>query len=285
MESRIVWTLFALAGLAASGYSQWVTYPTAGIPRTKDGKPNLSARAPRASNGKPDLSGVWIVEATPVEELTRLFGDMTKLSVPGDDPRTFSKYFLNLLADFKPQDAPMRPETAQIFLQRIRASDKDAPSSRCLPTGLPQMELVPAPFKIISTSGMIGMVYEGDGILRQIYTDGRKLPSDPAPLWYGYSIGKWEGDTFVVDSIGFNDKSWLDAGGHPHSEALHLTERFRRRDFGHLEEAITVDDPKMYTRPFTVNVTHVLQPDSDILEAFCTENEKDWTHMAAEAAK
>jgi len=284
MLSRFVFVLAALAGLSISANSQWVNYPTAGIPRTKDGKVNLFASAPR-SNGKPDLSGVWMVEATPFEEITRLFGDIEKLSVPGDDPRTFSKYFLNLLADFKPQDAPVRPEAAQIFLQRIRASAKDHPSTRCLPAGLPQIELVPAPFKVIQTAGMIGMVYEGDGTLRQIYLDGRKLPSDPAPLWYGYSVGKWDGDTLVVDSIGFNDKSWLDAGGHPHSEGLHLTERFRRRDFGHLDEELTVDDPKMYTRPFTVKVTHVFQADSDILEAFCTENEKDWTHMAAQAVK
>ena len=126
---------------------------------------------------------------------------------------------------------------------------------------------------------MIVILYEVDNTRRQIYTDGRKLPADPQPMWMGYSVGKWEGDTLVVDTAGFNDKSWLDAAGHPHSEALRIQERFHRRDFGHMDLQVTVDDPQMYLQPITIKVTEVLIPDSDVLELFCNENEKDRPHL------
>ena len=124
------------------------------------------------------------------------------------------------------------------------------------------------------------MLLEVDNSHRQIYTDGRPLPADPQPSWQGYSIGKWEGDTLVVDSAGFNDKSWLDAIGHTHSEALRVQERYRRRDFGHMEMQVTIDDPKTFTKPFTFKVNQLLIPDSDILETVCTENEQDRAHLA-----
>jgi hypothetical protein len=124
------------------------------------------------------------------------------------------------------------------------------------------------------------MLYEADtNFFRQIFTDGRKLPADPQPSWLGYSVGKWDGDWFVVDSVGFNDKSGLDAMGHPHSESMRLTERFRRRDYGHMDLEITLDDPKTYTKPVTIKVAHQLHPDTEILESFCSEGEKDLTHM------
>jgi hypothetical protein len=151
----------------------------------------------------------------------------------------------------------------------------------CLPLGLPRADLFNyAPFKIIQTPGMIAVLYEADNTHRQIYTDGRKLPVDPQPAWLGYSVGKWEGDTLVVDASGFTVMSPLDLMGHPHSEDLHIQERFRRRDFGHMDLSIMIDDLKMYTRPFTVKVTEVLIPDSDILESICNENEKDRPHLA-----
>ena len=147
--------------------------------------------------------------------------------------------------------------------------------------GITQAEGIgdPFPHKIVQTPGLIMVLYEGDGRYRQIYTDGRKHTPNPEPSWLGYSIGKWEADTLVVDTVGFNDKSWLDAFGHPQSEALHLTERFHRRDFGHMDLQITIDDPKMYTRPFTIKYAQRLLPDTDILETVCTENEKDRTHL------
>jgi hypothetical protein len=136
-----------------------------------------------------------------------------------------------------------------------------------------------SPFKIIQTKGVTMVLYEGPNSYRQIYTDGRKLPADLSPTWLGYSVGRWEGDTFVVDAAGFNDKARLDGFGHPRSEALRLQERFHRRDFGHMDVQITVDDPKLYTKPITVKVTEILLPDSDVLESVCNENEKDLVHL------
>jgi hypothetical protein len=275
MRKRLPWALLAI--LANGAYAQWLNYPTPGTPRTRDGKPNLTARAPRASNGKPDLSGVWHVEPTPLEEQKRIFGnDIEKLSVPGMERDTISKYGLNILADFKPEDSPIRPEAAALLRRR---SQEERPTARCLPAGIPMATLFSEPQKIVQTPGLIVIMLELDSAHRQIYTDGRKLPADPEPVWLGYSVGKWEGETLVVETAGFNDKSWLDGMGHPHSEAMRVVERYRRRDVGHLDEEITIDDPKMYTRPFSIKVTHLLEPDSDILEYFCAENEKDRMHI------
>jgi hypothetical protein len=269
------------AGALVCGHAQWLNHPTPGIPRTRDGKPNLSAPAPRASNGKPDLSGVWQTEPAPSAEFERLLGDASAFVVPGDDLRTFSKYFFNVLADFKPEEAPIRPEAAE--LSRKRAASSLSPSSHCLPIGIPAAGLLSyAPFKVVQTPGLIVIMYEVDNTHRQVYTDGRKLPEDPQPAWLGYSAGRWEGDTLVVDTAGFNDKSWLDAFGHPHSEALRVQERYRRRDFGHMDVHVTLDDPKVFTKPFTFKYTQLLVPDGDILESFCAENEKDRSHLESQ---
>ena len=146
--------------------------------------------------------------------------------------------------------------------------------------GVPSTELIAVPFKMIQTPGILVMLNELDFTFRQIYTDGRPLPVDPQPSWLGYSIGRWEGDTLVVTTAGFNDKGWLDAIGHTHSEALRVEERFRRRDFGHMELRITIDDAKTFTKPFTIKVNQLLVPDSDILETVCAENERDRAHTA-----
>ena len=142
-------------------------------------------------------------------------------------------------------------------------------------------DTAPAPFKIVQTPGLTLILYERDTTFRQIYTDGRKPSEDPDPAWFGHSVGKWEGDTFVVDTVGFNDRGWLDARGHTHSDALHLTERFHRRDVSHLELQITVEDPKTYTRPFTIQQNELLLPESDLIEYFCSENERDLRHFAS----
>jgi hypothetical protein len=275
MPSRSVCVLIVLAAASINAHAQWLNYPTPGTPRTRDGKPNLAAPAPRAANGKPDLSGVWQVEPTPIEELTRLFGNVRALDVPGDDALALNKYVRNILADFKPDEAPLRPEFADLLRQRRKEGN---PLLRCLPIGVPADNLLVAPFKVIQTPGLILMRYEYENTLRQIYTDGRKPPADPEPLWLGYSVGRWDGDTLQVDTVGFNDKSWLDLSGHPHSEALHVVERFHRRDFGHMDVQVTIDDPKMYTKSFSIEFTELLLPDSDILENFCNENEKDRSH-------
>ena len=267
------------AGALVCAHAQWLNHPTPGTPRTRDGKPNLSAPAPRASNGKPDLSGVWQTEPVPPGE--SVLGDESFFVVPGDDPRTFNKYFWNVLADFKPAEAPIRPEAAELF--RRNAANAITPVASCLPLGIPGAELLAyAPFKIIQMRGVTVVLYEVDSTHRQIYTDGRKLPADPNPTWLGYSVGHWEGDTFVVDSAGFNDKGRLDGFGHPRSEALRLQERFHRRDFGHMDLQMTIEDPKMFLKPITVKVTELLIPDSDVLESFCTENEKDRVHLKSQ---
>ena len=264
------------AGALMCAHAQWLNYPSPGAPRTRDGKADLSAKAPRSSDGKPDLSGVWQTEPVPPGE--SVLGDESFFVVPGDDPRTFNKYFWNILADFKPAEAPIRPEAAELF--RKNAARAITPVSSCLPLGIPGADMLAyAPFKIIQTRGVTVVLYEVDNTHRQIYTDGRKLPADPNPAWLGYSVGRWEGDTFVVDSAGFNDKGRLDGFGHPRSEALRLQERFHRRDFGHMDLQVTIEDPKMYLKPITVKVTELLVPDSDVLESFCNENEKDRAHL------
>ena len=256
--------------------AQWLNYPTPGTPRTRDGKPNLTAPVRRAANGKPDLSGVWQVEPTPAAEMTRLFGGVGDLSALGDSPSAFSKYLVNILVDFKPDETPLRPEFADVLRQR---RGKETSLLHCLPIGVPADDLLPGPFKIIQTPGLVLMRNEYENTLRQIYTDGRKPPADPEPLWLGYSVGRWEADTLVVDTVGFNDKGWLDGIGHPQSESLHVVERFHRRDFGHMDVEVTIDDPKVYTKPFSVKFTELLLPDSDIVEYFCAENEKHRSHI------
>lgn len=268
--------LFLLAGACFGAYAQWLNYPTPGTPRTRDGKPNLTAPAPRAANGRPDLSGVWQVKPTSADELKRLFGDLSVDNVLGDTPAAYSKYLINILGDFKPDDTPLRPEFADIVRHR---ANEVYPLTRCLPIGIPGDNLLPGPFKVIQTPGLILVRNEYESIYRQIYTDGRKAPADPEPLWLGYSVGKWESNTLVVDTVGFNDRGWLDSMGHPHSEALHVVERFHRRDFGHMDVEVTIDDPKVYTKSFSITFTELLQPDSDVTEYFCNENEKDRSHI------
>ena len=265
-------------GFATCANAQWLNHPDPRIPRTRDGKPNLSAPAPRASNGKPDLSGVWQTHGSQRGEALRVAGAAANLVDPGVDLQTYSKYFLNVLADFKPGEEPMRPEAAALFAQRAQTYGKDIPTSHCLPGGVPFSTLI-APFKMIQTPLEIVMLLEDNNPPRQIYTDGRKLPENPEPMWMGYSVGKWEGDSLVVDTIGFNDRTWLDGFGHPHSESLHIVERFRRTNFGHMDVEVTVDDPKMYTRTFTFKFPVRLLPDTDTLESVCAENERDRPHL------
>jgi len=256
--------------------AQWLNYPTPGIPRTRDGKPNLSAPAPRGADGKPGLSGLWVNEPAPKELRDRLIPDATNGA--GEEP--LSQYFINIFSDFKPGEEPILPAAAAALRERAAVFTQVSPLSHCMPEGMPLVEMAPAPYKIIQTPGMLVMLYERDTTYRQVYMDGRKLPEDPSPTWLGYSVGRWEGDTLVVESAGYNDRGWLDARGHAHTESLRLTERFRRVDFGHMELMLTVDDPKTYSRPFTVRLKQHLMADSDLLESFCAENEKDAGHVA-----
>jgi len=276
MQSRHIWILLALAGAPTGLYAQWLNHPASGTPRGKDGKPNLVARAPRTRDGHPDLSGVWQSQSATAEELARLIpGGRNGL---GEVPP--SKYFLNILSDFKPDEAPLLPEAAAAFRQRAENFSAESPLSHCQPEGVPMAETAPGPFKIVQTPGLIVMLYERETTFRQIHTDGRKQLDDPQPAWFGYSVGHWDGDTSVIDTTGFNDRSWLDARGHTHSDALRLTERFHRTGFGHMEVQIAVDDPKTYTRPFTIRLSLELLPGSDLIEYFCSENERDLRHIS-----
>jgi hypothetical protein len=264
--------------LAIGAHAQWLNFPTPGIPRTPDGKPNLAAPVPRAANGKPDLSGVWHVHPTPLAEMQRLFGEhVGDANVPGMEIGTQSKYAFDILMDFKPEDALMRPEATEIVHRRAQGS---LPSENCLPLGIPMASLLSEPIKILQSPKLMVIMFELDDKNRQIYMDGRTFPKEfDQPAWAGYSVGKWDGDALVVETAGFNDKSWLDVMGHPHSEALRVRERYRRRDFGHMDVDMTFDDPQMYTKPFGIKVTFDLWADSDIFEYYCNENEKDRAHM------
>jgi hypothetical protein len=270
VKSRTVITALVTLLTSVAVHAQWVNYPTPGLPRTKDGKPNLNAPAPRASNGKPDLSGVWQAEGAPIPELIKLLpGGENGL---GEDIPT--KYFINILADFERGQEPLQPAAAAAATRLTLTATGDN-LLNCLPSGLPLVVTTPAPFKFVQTPGLVVMLAEADTTFRQIFVDGRPHPKDPTPSWMGSSVGRWEGDTLVVETTGFNDRGQLDALGHRHSDALRVTERYRRLDVGHMDVRLTLDDPKTFTRPVTVNFRAVLRPDTDLIEYFCTENEKD----------
>lgn len=255
-RTAIVTTVLAMVSMAAQ--AQWLDYPTAGIPRLPNGAPDLAAPAPRTPDGKPDLSGIWEVVGDRVMET---------------DGRVRSKYVYNIAADL-PDGAPFLPWARELHAQRQRALGVGAPTERCLPHGIPDAMLTRTlPFKILQMPGVTVILYEEFNNWRQIFTDGRPLPRDPQPAWLGYSVGSWDGDTFVIETAGFNDKSWLDAGGTPHTEALRTTERLRRIDVGHMEITFTFDDPKTFTRPWSATVRFNLLPDTELLEHHC-DNEK-----------
>jgi hypothetical protein len=257
--------------LGATLPAQWLNQPLAGAPRTPDGKVNMTGPAPRV-NGKPDLSGIWQAQGTPRGQ--GLFGLGESLN---------SQYFRDILSDFKPGEEPLSPAGAELLRRNSQGGVN--PSLICLPDGVPHADLLPEPFKIVQTPGVILMLYEVETIFRQIYTDGRPQLTDPQPTWLGYSVGTWEGDTLVVETVGFNNLSWLDARGHGHSTDLRVEERFHRRDFGHLDVAVTITDPKIFTRPFTIDFVEELLPDTDLLEHYCVENENDAAHQPGKAGR
>jgi hypothetical protein len=269
----LLWIIVALVGAGISTGAQWLNHPTAGAPRTRDGKVNMTARVPRLS-GKPDLSGLWQVQGQP-----RAPGALFGL---GESEN--SRYFINVLADFPPNDLPLTPAGLGRWKHNTQPTTP-SPIVNCLPDGMPHGNVLPQPFKVIHSTGVIVLLYEVGTTFRQVFMDGRKLPVDPSPAWQGYSVGRWEGDTLVVDTIGFNDRSWLDVRGTPHSEEMRVEERFRRRDYGHLDLTTTITDPKTFTRPITFGVVLDLMPDTDLLEHYCAENEKDDAHIRGAATK
>jgi hypothetical protein len=254
LKSRVRVTLLALVVVlcALPATSQYLKRADPKTPRLPDGKPNLSAPVPRQADGRVDLSGLWnAVDGRFLTNISRRAGI----------------------------EPPFQPWAAALFKERQDNQGRDRPSGFCLPKTIPDAMLVPNyPWKVVQTPGLTVILFENFTQYRQIFTDGRDYPDERAPTWFGYSLGKWDGDAFVVESLGFNDKSWLDDGGHPRSEAMKVTERFRRLDYGHLEIDFTFDDPKAYTKPWTVTVPFILLPDTDIIENVC-ENEKDVSHI------
>jgi hypothetical protein len=258
---RLIWTLVLLLLPQVPLSAQWFDYRAAGIPRMADGKPNLSAPAPKTSDGKPDFSGVWRAEN--------------------------SGLFLNLSRAVEGGIIPYRPEAMDLV--KTRRDDNSAvrsaePSTNCLPRG-PAMPFTwgEGPRKIVQTPGLLVLLIEYNISFRQIFLDGRPLPTDPQPAWDGYSVGRWDGDALVVEQAGFKDGQWLDASGDPMTDAAKVTYRFRRPDFGHLQIEMTVDDPKAYTKPWTAKINEILEADTDLLEFVCKENEKDVQHISAAA--
>jgi hypothetical protein len=254
----VLWT----TGSPAS--AQWLTYPTPGIPRLPDGAPNLAAVAPRSADGKPDLSGIWALQAP----------------CPSDGCRDYPG--APEFADFGARLAgglPYQPWAADLVKKRAADLGRDDPVAFCRPGGALRILTFPPPRKILQLPGLVVILSERDVTYRQIFTDGRTLPNDPAPSWNGYSVGKWEGDTLVVQTNGLRDGTWLDRKGSPMTDAATLTERFRRVNYGRLEIDVTVNDPKAYTRPWTVTLTQLIVLNTELLDYHCLDNEKDAKHL------
>jgi hypothetical protein len=266
------WIAILLGMFTVPPGAQWLNYPEVGTPRTKDGKPNLNAPAPR-TNGKSDLSGVWQAERTPRAEWAHVLGDdRAKIEI---DLYDVTKEAMNVFWALKPEEEPLRPEALALMKQR---RGQAYPPPPCLPHSVP-MDIFLFTFKMIQARREIVIIPEVGDPPRQIYTDSRGLPKDdPQPSWMGYSVGRWEGDTLAVETAGFNDEGRLDAAGHPRSESTHVWERYHRRDFGHMDLEVTIEDPKYYTRPIVLKTQLNLIPDSDVIEFVCTENEKDRAH-------
>jgi hypothetical protein len=284
-----------LAMLSAQALAQWPSYPTPNVPKNSDGTPNLQAQTPRTADGHPDLTGLWEIyfnsiaappppgQASPSRSLQDAAdgGGANQLgltpSKPPTDPdapprATFFDIGANL-----PGGLPFQPWARELREKRVADHQKDNPDAHCLPMGFMQLHGHPQPRKIVQTPNLIVIMYEGNQGLRQIFLDGRPLPKvdeDLQPWWYGYSVGHWEGDTLVVESVGFRDDGWLDVFGSPLTDKGKLIERWRRPDFGHIEIDVTVDDPKAYTKPFTVRVSHKIMLDEQLIEFICNENEK-----------
>lgn len=252
------------AAVSPAMYAQWPPHSRPGVPKGPDGKVNLTAPTPRTPDGRPDLSGIWM--------------RTTRAEKPGSAPpgRPPLATFNDAGAGMK-GGLPYQPWAAQLMKKRLAEHGLDNPDSLCLPQGPLQFHLDPQPKEIIQLPQKTVIVHESNYMIRTIYTDGRRLPtqSEPQPYWHGYSVGRWEGDALIVESNNFRGDGWLDFNGSPFTDALRLTERVRRVNFGNLAIDFTVDDPKAYTRPFTVSVEQVIVADgSELIEYICHENQQ-----------
>jgi len=270
--------LIIIAGAWGSVSAQWFKQPSPRAPRTSSGDVDLSAAAPRLANGKPDLSGVWmtaeplcVIRGTaPISELLKMNPVSRKCP-----PRTasFSRQSINIGIDM-PDGLPYQPWLAKLVEERTANQAIDDPHIRCLPDAFVRAYGLPHYLKFVQTPDLLVMLNEYNGVYRQIFTDGRSLPEAPNPSWQGYSTAAWSGDTLVIDTIGFRDDVWIDWDGSMITEAAKLTERIRRPDFGHLEIEVTVDDPKAYTKPWTVTLRQQFAADTELIDEICAEGEK-----------
>ena len=264
-------SIVAMVVAAALGFgaARWLNSRDQEIRPAAGGRVDLSSPAPRL-NGRPDLSGLWEAERTPTAEFVRVLGQSQVDIQPDQDQIT--KHMINVFWDVKPEDQPLRPEAIALTEARQK-SGRDFQSAYCLPSSLPAATLT-LHLKMVQGPHEIAVLHGSGDPAREIYTDGRTLPQPPEPSWMGTSSGHWEGDTLVVQTTGFKEAAWLDGFGHPRSEAMRITERFHRRDFGHMDLEMTFDDPKYYTRPFGFKTTMTLLPDDHMYEYVCTENQK-----------
>ncbi len=270
--------VIVLISVPAVGLGQWVRYPTEGVPRKADGTPDLTAGTPRLADGKPDLSGTWRpLNPNRCRPGTGQFVECG-LELGG------SPLARDIGRDL-PGGLPFQPWAATLVKAPAADDSRDDPHVRCLPDNPPRTWTLPHLTKMIHTPGLLVLLYEVNAMYRQIFLDGRPLPEDPNPGWNGYSIGHWEGDTLVVQTAGFRDGLWLDMIGSPMSDAARMTERIRRPDYGNLEIELTVDDPKVYTRPWTVALKQTLALDLELMDEFCLENEKSYERMIKSRGK
>jgi hypothetical protein len=264
--------LAAAVAMPVTGVAQWLRYPTADVPRARDGTPNLNSPAPRLPDGKPDFSGIWQsgrkVACTP---------DMSKFVECGNEIGG-SPLALNIGTDM-PGGLPYQPWAAALMKQRSRDNSKDDPHARCLPDNPPRPYALPHMTTAVHTPRLLVLLNEVSAMYRQIFVDGRPLLVDPNPSWNGYSTATWEGDTLVVRTNGFRDGLWLDMAGSPMTDAAIMTERFRRPNYGTLEIQITIDDKKAYTRPWTVEMPQTITLDTELIDEICLENEKSSQRM------
>jgi hypothetical protein len=270
MRSLIPASILISIIVCTPAHGQWQQVPDESIPRTENGEPDLTAPAPRAADGNPDLTGVWLPDANLLPENAGF--ELVEGNLP------LPLQLIDVMADLDPDEVEMKPWAAEIYEERIGGRGLDDPIAYCKPWGVTMHAANILPYKIIQTPDLVVILNEQDTVFRQIFLDGRKPVEDPVPRWLGYSTGRWHNDELVVDTTGLVGETWLDASGHPHTESLHLTERFRRTDAGHLEIETTVDDPGAYSQPFTYTVTATAMPDDDLLEFFCTDNEISSQH-------
>jgi hypothetical protein len=252
--------------IATPVFAQWLKYPSAGVPRKAGGAPNLEAPVPRTADGKPDFSGMWTTE------------DNRPCPPNGCPDMKVPQEFVNIGWSLK-DGLPYQPWAAELVKKRMADNGKDDPSSHCLPRGVVKEHTTPLFRKVIQIPGLLVILSESNASYRQIFTDGRALPVDPQPSWNGYSSAKWEGDDLVVRTNGFRDEMWLDRQGSPMSDAAEMTERFRRLNYGNMQIELTINDPKAYTKPWTVTLNHVIVLDTEMLDYICLENEKSIAHM------